>query len=651
MKRSSRSALSASPSSSPSTVSADICRTDENHQSTEGKWNSGPPCILSCIGYAVGFGNVWQFPMKAYQNGGGVFLVPYFVCSMVITFPVIFLEMSLGQFTNSGSGTIFEKLCPLFHGIGWGQAVICFLSSVYYNVLVAWTLIYLGYIIVGQWSQFARCDGSFNDEHCYSDQMLETLNIGDLKGKWFFYNRTAHTTDVNRDERQAFQNAAMQFFTKNVLKQSSNIDDPGNWNWLLFGALTIAWTLTALGLSKCVKWIRYLAYFTATVPYIVIFIFFVRSAFLPGARIGIGYYSVDSDFNRILDFEIWKQAAIHVCFSLSAGYGGLLLLTSVNEHSHNCFRDAAIVTVADAFLSVFGGAAVFAVLGSMAHQSGRKIEDVVDGGPGLAFIAYPEVASHMWASYIWTFLFFAMFFAQGISSQFSYTEVCCTAIIDQFPKLRKKRTFIVMVVCGVAYFIGLIFCHGAGIYWFNLFNEHVASVSITFIIALELIVVNHIYGYRNFRKDLISMFGVRLKGSTYWSKTKWAFSNIFGRSGLYLAYMMIAICPAVFLALGTYAIHDLVWKKEKYGKNKILAGWALAPIVVIDTAGIMAVIGVGIANVVTFRRNGKPWRSLIKVQKNWPKRKILPKKVTVEDSKSNDASEADGTFTVRVLKK
>lgn len=79
----------------PSTASFVQPQDDEEAGKVE-SWDSKITYILATVGYAVGLGNVWRFPYLAQKNGGGAFLIPYFIMLLIEGLPIFLLELAIG---------------------------------------------------------------------------------------------------------------------------------------------------------------------------------------------------------------------------------------------------------------------------------------------------------------------------------------------------------------------------------------------------------------------------------------------------------------------------------------------------------------------------------------------------------------------------
>ena len=62
------------------------------------------------------FSDIWRFPYLCYKNGGGVFLLIYFISMIFCGIPVFLLEVSIGQYLGAGGMTTIAQICPMLKG-------------------------------------------------------------------------------------------------------------------------------------------------------------------------------------------------------------------------------------------------------------------------------------------------------------------------------------------------------------------------------------------------------------------------------------------------------------------------------------------------------------------------------------------------------
>ena len=62
------------------------------------QWGTKLGVILAVSGSAVGLGNFLRFPGQAAANGGGAFMIPYFVALLVLGIPICWAEWTMGRY-------------------------------------------------------------------------------------------------------------------------------------------------------------------------------------------------------------------------------------------------------------------------------------------------------------------------------------------------------------------------------------------------------------------------------------------------------------------------------------------------------------------------------------------------------------------------
>lgn len=237
----------------------------KTHQN--GGFGSGVGFVLACVGSAVGMGNIWMFPYRVGQYGGGAFLVPYILFVALFGLVGLSAEFAIGRRAGTGTLGAYEycwnkrKKGKLGYVLGWIPLMGSLGIAIGYSVIVGWVLRSLG----------GSLSGALLTEDAAAYFGQATGNFGSVP--WHLI----------------------------IVAVSALI--------LMFGATK--------GIEKINK-ILMPAFF------ILFAILAVRVAFLPGASEGYKFLFIP-DWSKLLEVDTWVMAMGQAFFSLSITGSGMIV--------------------------------------------------------------------------------------------------------------------------------------------------------------------------------------------------------------------------------------------------------------------------------------------------------------------------------------
>ncbi len=403
-----------------------------------GAFGSRAGFILAAIGSAVGLGNIWRFSYVAYENGGGAFLIPYFVALLTVGIPLLILEFGFGLKQRGSAALSFARLSRKWEFMGWWAPAVSFLLMTYYATIIGWTINYLGYSIFQSWG-----------------------------------------TDTE------------SFFFSKHLGLTSGFWEIGSIKPHILIAVFLVWAINFVIIYKGVQnGVEKASKIFMPLLFVLVALITLRGVTLPGAMIGINKF-LTPDFSALVSSKVWLAAFGQIFFSLSLGFGVMITYASYLPKDSDVVNNAFITGLGNSGVSFLIGLGVFGVLGYMAHQTGLPIEEVVTQSIGLAFIAFPKAINMLPAfSGLFGFTFFLALVIAGLSSSISLVEAVTANLMDKFNMERNKA---VLLTCIVGFVGSAMYTTGAGLYFLDVIDHFVMQYGAAVIGIFECVAIGWIF--------------------------------------------------------------------------------------------------------------------------------------------------------------
>jgi len=425
--------------------------------------------LASLLGYCIGIGNVWRFPYLVGKWGGGAFVFAYAVCLIFVAMPLFLAELVMGQYTRKSTVDCFRMIRPRWVGLGYGQGVMIFLTIAYYNVVLAYSCVYIA--------------GSLSTPVPWTDN-----------------------TRV--------------YWKDSVLNQQDADMGLGSVQWKLVAGLFAVTLICFLSLSFGKRILAKVTWVTVISPVVLLLVLLVRAAQLEGASDGINFYVGKFDASLLADAELWATACGQILFSLSPGFGTAITMSSYTHPRENVFKICIFVSLANSVFSIVGGFAIFSILGNLALTTGTTVAEVASsGGTGLAFVAIAEgIKNFGEASNVISVLFFAMLLLLGLDSSFAWIETFASYCEDfcHARGMRPQKWQLMAVLCTVFFLCGIAFCTQGGNQLLDIIDHYCTSYFLLLGCCLESIMFTVDFGWSRFVHAVTDATGDKLYGAAFW---------------------------------------------------------------------------------------------------------------------------------------
>lgn len=257
--------------------------------------------ILLSAGCAIGLGNVWKFPMMVGSSGGGIFVLIYLLCLVLIGLPVMIMEFSCGRASQASPVKIHATLTPSkkpWRAHGYLSLAACVMLMMFYTTVAGWIL---RYAFKAGWGAFEGLD---------QEQVATTF------------------TDM--------------------------LGDP--WMMLLFTAIVaiLASAICSLGLNGGLEKITKYMMIALLVIMVAIAVY---SFTLNGASAGLEFY-LKPDFSKI-DGRVVANAMNQALFTLSLGIGSMAIFGSYIGKERSLMGESVNVIILDTFVAIVAGLIIF----------------------------------------------------------------------------------------------------------------------------------------------------------------------------------------------------------------------------------------------------------------------------------------------------